>query len=531
MPEKQPYVTLEGSRRFHRAGATVLGPADAHAWFEVTVKLRRKTALPEPQAGKALLTREELLDRHSADPKDLDAVVRVLAAQGLTITGSDLGTRSVKAGGDVETMERVFGVDLLRVKHENVLFRGRVGSVQLPAELDGLVVGVFGLDDRPMIRHRAPMRAHASSKLPPPNQRAWFLPQELADAYQFPAGTGAGQTIGILEFGGRYIAKDLQTFAQFAGLTSTPSVVVRNVHTLAPQEQNDPDAIGETMLDIEVVAGVCPKAAITVFFSEWSEQGWVDALAAALHDPSRPSVISISYGLAEGDDIWTDQAISVVNDSLQEAAVLGIPVCVSAGDDGSQDQVADGRAHVDFPASSPYVLSIGGTALVRSTGKEVVWFDGDGLRQDKGGSTGGGVSSVFPRPAWQKFDIPSVNPSALAGRIVPDVAANAAGSTGYFMVAQDTREVSGGTSASTPLWAALIARLQEGGKTVGYFTPTLYAPGPKTGGQPLGAVACRDVTEGNNSTSAAGGYSAGPGFDAVTGWGSPKGADLMANLT
>jgi kumamolisin len=309
--------------------------------------------------------------------------------------------------------------------------------------------------------------------------------------------------------------------------------VTINAEKLAAADRNDPDSIGECMLDVEVVAGVCPKATLAVYFSNFTEKGWVDVLDAALHDKTNaPSVLSCSYGLAEGTDIWTEQAMTVINDTLKEAAALGIPVCVAAGDDGSDDQVGDGQAHVDFPSSSPYVLCVGGTALKKNgVGfTESAWFDGNGLRKDGGGSTGGGVSSVLPRPSWQNLNIASVNPNAPAGRCVPDVAADAAGSTGYLMVSQGKAAVSGGTSAAAPLWAALIARLNEAGKPVKYVTPLFYQSNPKTGGKPLGAAACNDVTKGNNKTAAAGGYECGQGYDAVTGWGSPNGQNLLGML-
>jgi kumamolisin len=114
--------------------------------------------------------------------------------------------------------------------------------------------------------------------------------------------------------------------------------------------------------------------------------------------------------------------------------------------------------------------------------------------------------------------------------VVPDVAADAAGGTGYFVVAGGKAGVVGGTSAATPLWASLIARLNAArgaGKDVGYLTPVLYQSTPQTNGQPLGSVACNDITSGNNDTAADGGYSAGPGYDATTGWGSPNGAKLL----
>jgi kumamolisin len=209
-----------------------------------------------------------------------------------------------------------------------------------------------------------------------------------------------------------------------------------------------------------------------------------------------------------------------------------VTICVAAGDDGSDDQVGDGHAHVDFPSSSPYVLAVGGTTLKRSaTGvvTETAWKDGDGLRQDNGGSTGGGVSTYFDRPSWQTASIDSVNPGSIEGRIVPDVAADASANTGYWMVVDGQGGASGGTSASAPLWASLIALLNAGlGKPVGYLNPLLYQAG--TDGKTLGETACRDITSGNNSTASIGGYSAGPGYDAVTGWGVPIGTALLNGL-
>lgn len=314
-------------------------------------------------------------------------------------------------------------------------------------------------------------------------------------------------------------------------------MLVRNIQPIAQPDQDAPDAIGEAMLDIEIVAAVCPKATIVALFSPWSESGWIANVDAIVSDPAAPSVVSISYGLAEGSDIWTQAAIDSINDALKGLANAGITVCVSSGDDGSDDQVPDGMAHLDFPAGSPYVLSVGGTALQKATGDEVLWFDGDGLRRDGGGSGGGGVSASNPRPSWQNISISSVNSGSIDGRIVPDVAANAAGSTGYLLFAPDSSDpstsvaqISGGTSAATPLWASLIARLQQAGKSVGFLPPKLYQPSPTTGGQPVGAVAFNDIVIGDNATGTAPGYQATLGFDAVTGWGTPNGKALLANL-
>lgn len=532
------FVKLAGSERIPVPGSRATGRADPEQWLEVTLKLRRRAALPEPGgAGSRRYAREELQAEFGADPQAVARVEDVFTSMGLTVLASDAGTRSVKLGGPARLMEAAFEVRLLNFHHDtHGSYRGRVGALHLPVAVAGDIEGVFGLDNRRAVRRRpgtrrllsaAAHRTHAS-------KRPWFFPAELAAAYEFPPGDGTGQVIGILEFGGGFFPDDLAAFAQQASLAATPNVVPVSVdHT--PTDSND-EAVGEVMLDIEVVAGVCPKATIPVYFGAFTEKGWVDVLDAAIHDTvHRPQVLSISWGYAEDAYIWTQAAVDQVNEALKEAALLGITICVASGDDGSSDGITDGHAHVDFPCSSPYVLAVGGTLLrVTSHRSERVWKDGDGLRADGGGSTGSGVSTRFDRPAWQaSLDVAPVNPGQIDGRIVPDVVANASAHTGYFTVVSGQAGIEGGTSAAAPLWAALVGRMNEAlsgtGRSVGYFTPLLY--GLDVGGtHAVGAVGCNDIRTGDNDTATVGGFKAGAGFDGVAGWGSPKGAALLAAL-
>ena len=181
------------------------------------------------------------------------------------------------------------------------------------------------------------------------------------------------------------------------------------------------------------------------------------------------------------------------------------------------DGVTDGHAHVDFPASSPHVLACGGTRVESSAGAltgEVVWNGGA-----SGGATGGGVSDVFGLPDYQTTaKVPvSVNPTHAKGRGVPDVAGDADPATGYQVRVDGHDVVYGGTSAVAPLWAALIAMINQArGTPVGYLNPTLYQ---------AAAHACRDVTSGTN-----GAYRARTGWDPCTGLGSPDGAALLKVL-
>lgn len=533
------FSKLAGSDRVPVPGARATGPADPEQWLEVTVKLRRRAALPEvgtPAAHR--YTREALQEQFGADPQVAARVEDVFTGFGLTAIASDPGTRSVKLGGPVRLMETAFGVKLMDFHHDaHGNYRGRVGAVQLPVSVADVVEGVFGLDNRRAVRRRPGMRkllsaaAHATHA----SKRPWFFPAELASAYAFPPGDGEGQVIGLLEFGGGFFPDDLAAFARQAALASTPDVIPVSVDH-APTDAND-EAVGEVMLDIEVVAGVCPKATVPVYFGQFTEKGWVDVLDAAIHDTKhRPQVLSVSWGYAEDAYIWTQAAVNQVNEALKEAALLGVTVCVASGDDGSSDGITDGHAHVDFPCSSPYVLAVGGT-LLRASGShhtERVWKDGDGLRADGGGSTGSGVSTRFGRPAWQAgLDVQPVNPGQPDGRLVPDVVANASANTGYFTVVGGQAGIEGGTSAAAPLWAALAARMNQAlaasGKTVGYFTPLLYGKPPGVA-HTVGSEGCRDIATGDNDTATVGGFRAGPGFDGVTGWGSPKGTALLAAL-
>jgi kumamolisin len=208
-----------------------------------------------------------------------------------------------------------------------------------------------------------------------------------------------------------------------------------------------------------------------------------------------------------------------MDEAFQAAAAIGVTVTVASGDNGSTDGVNDGLNHVDFPASSPNVLACGGTQLQASGGaitSEVVWNE----QANQEGATGGGVSDVFPLPSYQSAaGVPaSANPGGNVGRGVPDVAGDADPTTGYVTRVDGQPDVIGGTSAVAPLWAGLIALVNQSlGKPVGFVNPLLYQA---TAGSPT-----NDITSGNN-----GAYPAGAGWDACTGLGSPIGTGVAAAL-
>jgi kumamolisin len=529
------HVKLPGSLRGALPGARVLGQANAHAVIEVSLKLRRKQLLPDLETRpESPLSRDALASAYGASRDDIDKVTQVFSQYGLKTVSSDAGTRTIRLSGSIGAMESAFNVRLFNYAHASGNYRGRVGYLSVPEAVKGIVQGVFGLDNRRTVRRRRHPIRDTGVRQALSAQSSWYIPSQFASHYHFPPGDGTGQTIGILEFGGGYFPSDLKDFCEKANV-SVPTVSA--VSTDGTSTTSKDGAEGEVMLDIEVIAGLCPKSSIVVYFAAWTEAGMVNALDAVMQDKANnPGVISISWGAPEGTDIWSDQAMTQVNETLKDAAYAGITVCVAAGDDGSSDALSDGHAHADFPSSSPYVLSVGGTTIrdLAGTEPDIVWMEGDGLRADQGGSSGGAVSDVFTRPGWQaNITIVSVNPGAITGRCIPDIAANADwNASPYLLVVDGQAEPNGGTSAASPLWAGLIALMNVqlgGGQRVGYLTPVLYQN--LAGSNPVqtvGAAGCTDVTSGNNNTAQVGGYSAGTGYDAVSGWGTPHGQNLFA---
>jgi subtilase family serine protease len=184
-----------------------------------------------------------------------------------------------------------------------------------------------------------------------------YSPLDIARLYNFPTWLdGRGQTIGILEFGGSIGRTDL---ASYFGTLNLPVPDVTAVSIDSGREQPDPMVDGEVMSNIEIAGAIAPKARIRVYFAADSEGGWEDAINRAGDD--HVSIFFIGWGGPESR--WTDKHINEVNMALRQLAQRGVTILVAAGDNGVTDGVDDQHRHVDFPASSPWVLAIGGTNL------------------------------------------------------------------------------------------------------------------------------------------------------------------------
>jgi len=518
------HSVLKGSER-PAPQAKKLEKIDKKELMNVTVKLRAKKALPDllnPEVYKNFtpLTHEDFAKEYGAAGSDINLVTSFAHHVGLSIVRSEPHKRTMELRGTVKQMEDAFKVDLANYKSDKgKTFRGREGAISIPNELAGIVEGIFGLDTRVIATPKFRMLKKKKT-----NGTVSYFPTDISKIYNFPANaTGKSQNIAIIELGGGYTTSDLASYFSDMKL-NPPNVVAVSVDGGSNSPSNPNSADGEVMLDIEVAGGIAPDANIVVYFALNNNKAFLDAINEAIQSTSfQSAVISISWGSAEGPaGGWSTSALNAFNEAFQSAAALGITVCAAAGDDGSEDNVNDRKVHVDFPASSPYVLACGGTFLSTNNDvvtNEVVWHDSNG-----GGATGGGVSDVFGLPSYQSnagVDV-SLN-TGKPGRGVPDLAGDADPNSGYTIQVDGQTMTIGGTSAVAPMMAGLIARInQNNGKPAGFINPKLYAD----------PSVCRDITQGDNiTTHNKKGYTARPGWDACSGNGVPDGTKLMEALS
>jgi kumamolisin len=523
MAKREARVELKGSTRAAVPGSRDVGPADPSQQIEVSVLLRRPSKprkFPSvakigatPVAKRKYLSREEFAQSYGPSADDLEKIRAFAERYGLTVVSENPATRTVKLSGTVNNFNKAFEVDLRRYEHGSGGYRGRTGAMTIPKALGKIVQGVFGLDDRQQAKPHFRLKKNSVSAAQA--AATSYSPVQVAEAYSFPTSVnGAGQCIAVIELGGGYNTSDLNTFFGNLGITP-PQVTSVSVDGASNSPSGGPgSADGEVELDLEVAGAVAPGAQLAAYFAPNTDQGFIDAVNTAVHDDTlKPSIISISWGGPESS--WTEQSRNALNSACEDASMMGVTVLVACGDDGADDGTSSPT--VDFPASSPYVVACGGTTLELSGAtieSETVWND---LSSNEG-ATGGGVSEIFALPSFQdNANVPKA-PNGFVGRGVPDVAGDADPETGYNVIVDGQQSVIGGTSAVAPLWAGLFALINQSlGANVGYVNPLLYTANAE--------ATFHDITSGSN-----GDYSAGPGWDACSGLGTPDGSALLGAL-
>jgi len=327
-----------------------------------------------------------------------------------------------------------------------------------------------------LIKQHRTFNASASARA----QSLYYNPNDLKKIYNMPiVNTAQRIKIGVIQLGGGYNINDLNTYWNYLNLNPKPIVNSISVDRATNRPGSSADV--EVYLDIEILGGMCPNSTINVYFAQNTATSFYNAIAKAINDGNK--VISISWGAAE--QYFSSSTLNAYNSLLQQAAIAGITVCVASGDNGAKDNGS--TLSVDFPASSQYVLAVGGTTLYAPSNiytTETTWT-----------GSGGGFSNFFSKPNYQ---------NALTGtkRCVPDVCANADPNSGYIIYMRGSYYVIGGTSAAAPLWAGFLAAINY----TGFFNNAVYSL----------TSSLHDITSGNNN-----GYSATVNYDLCTGLGSP----------
>jgi kumamolisin len=482
--------------------SVVMQPRGGTAALQQEVESLRST---DP-VSRPHLSYQELEEQHGVDPAHRELLRRHVTPHGCTVVESSAVGPHLRVRGSRAALGRAFGVELVQ-RHDvaGTRYWDHDGEPELPQPLRDHVVAVLGLRTKPIARTQFVVAGPAAA-----GQGNTAL--QVAAAYGVPSGpSAAGQTVALVELGGGYLPSDVEAYTQALGVP-LPDLAAVGVDggSNAPGQPSVNSADGEVALDIQVVCAVAQGAAIRLYFAPNTEQGFVDAVSSAAKDGC--TAISVSWGAPEAH--WTPAAMTALDQACAGALALGIPVFAASGDRGSADGIADGRSHADFPASSPNAVGCGGTLLPSlQQGRETAWND----LPAGGGAGGGAVSDVFPLPSFQQSvkTPPSVNDGNVR-RTIPDLAADASPESGYRVLVGGAWYVLGGTSAVAPLIASLHTLLDSAlaqshpGQRIGDFASVLY-------GRFLPAGGVHDIDDGSSN----GQYTAGPGYDAVTGCGSP----------
>ena len=471
-----------------------------------------------------------------ADPEDLVQVEEFARENGLTVVESSQARRAVRLRGPVGSFQKAFDADLRYFTHDEGEYLGLAAPLSVPAKVGPVVQGVMGLDRRPVARWRSWMDPTFTQveDITQPEGRC-FTPPEIADLYDFPAKfDGQGQCIALIQAGGGcsggYSVADLKQYLGSLGIDRPPwacFVPVGDVIAVPPPEEppcknTDEAKIRawmEVALDIQVVSSVAPGAKIVVYFTDEGYDPFYNAIQTALQDEAnKPSVISTSWGFRDDDYFHSPHW----NSLFEEAVHRGITVLASSGDDGT----------LTFPALNRWVLGCGGTTVHAADGeiqREEAWKV---KRGDKTGTSGKG----FNHDSLPEYQLTGPHHGARGimapgGRGVPDVA-GCAGPYRWRIFGQDRKDPhtgAQGTSAVAPLWAGLIARINQAlGCNVGFINHYLYQFGDLQDKKLADAI--QPIIPGDSRQSQPDSAQGEPYWDTRTGLGRPNGENLLDGL-
>lgn len=484
--------------------------------FEIGLRMRNFAELEARLAHSEIIPVAEMQARYYPLAADRDRVAQWLRDEGIEVTRADDSNLGIFARGRASEVARVLQTTLARVTSDSREYTAAIAAPALPEDLAPAVLGVHGLQPYQQLRPQIVLRPQSLVDSQPP-----YLPSQIATAYNAPALTGAGQTVAILAY--CYpAANDLANFWSAVG-SSASAVNIDQVNVGDGPPASVPDGYPqEVTMDVEWASALAPGARIRIYgLSRDSGSGEELALQQILADlPSQPGLhqLSISYGI--GESTYSGDYLKMAAQTVAALTASGVTVFASSGDYGAYPTSKSNIKEVNIPAGLPDVTGVGGTSLHLTTinhiASELAW--GNPFNASFG-SSGGGASAVFSRPSWQTG--PGVDDGST--RLVPDVAVVGDPYTGGYVYYSGNPTQYGGTSLSAPVWSAWCALLNQARATAG--KPPLGALNPRV--YPLaGTPAFHDMLGGGNAI-----YAAAPGYDMITGVGTPDLAALAAALT
>ncbi|HLW03663.1 MAG TPA: S53 family peptidase [Ktedonobacterales bacterium] len=526
-------------------GRTPLGATDGQQRLQLSISLN----LADPAGLQALInaqndkhsplyhqyiTPQQFTAHYAPSQASVDAVVSWLRSQGLTVQSVAANRLIIDAEGTVATVEKAFNVSI-----ENFALKGHVvyaptNEPSVPSSLAGLILNIGGLDNT-STPHRLGSLAPQKAQMPASGPGGGFTPLELHTVYDMTplVGTddGTGQTVALVELDG-YKASDITTYLSEYGLGSA-----KFSNVLVDGASNTPGAnADEVTLDMEIMSAIAPGASQKIYIGPNTFQGFLDVFDRIVTDDTA-KVASNSWGNCEAS--FGTSGMQAYDTVFSAAAAQGQAFFSSSGDSGSADCSTSTSLAVDYPASDPFVVGVGGTTLNTTNAgaylSESVWNNQDG-------SDGGGLSTFFGQPGYQTG--PGVtNKFSNGKREVPDVSADADPQTGYSIFCTvgtlctspfpSGWTVFGGTSASTPLWAGVATDINEllkneGKSSLGSASADLY----RVFNTPQALTAYHDVTSGNNDNLGTNGgkYPATTGYDMASGIGTPDVWNLARDI-
>lgn len=493
---------------------------------------------PRSPQYRHYLSVAQFRSRFAPELSQVARIRRWLRSSGLRVSYQAPDGLLLEARGSARSVERTFRTALNRYRANRTDFFANASPVKLPAFLSSSVAAVVGLDNRYRVAHTGVPTRGSRARPRDPSSNYGYTPADFQRLYNLKplidsGVSGSGVSIGIISY--QIISGDITNFDQEYSLPAAPLQQVsvkdpKNTTNYSP----DWEAVAEAELDTEIAHAMAPGARI-VLYNDSNE--FLDSIYYSLANmvsENRVQVITSSLGGPDRD--WAaypkTDLVTATHDVLLEAAAQGQTVFSASGDSGAYGASTDGKRFqttlmADYPCSDPYVTCVGGTTLKDTSSGA---YDSESVWSNDLGASGGGITSLFARPAWQTGPgTDNAYAAAAPGRMVPDVSADGDPDAGYAVYVVNPHFVGqndeyGGTSASAPLWAGVSALLDEKLNTrIGFFNPTLYALGAQA--TTFATPPFHDITSGNNLF-----YPATAGYDLATGWGTPDATALAADL-